>query len=50
LKIGLKYKYLNDIDFFPFPISKHDAIKHIKKSQKKLCVNKNFKGLKRLLK
>jgi hypothetical protein len=32
LKIGLKYEYLDDIEFFliPFPISNHDVIRHIK--------------------
>ncbi len=33
MKIGLKYEYLNDIQssiFFPFPISNHDVIRHIK--------------------
>jgi hypothetical protein len=37
LKTGLKYEYLDDIEskfFFPFPISNHDIIGHIKKSQK----------------
>jgi hypothetical protein len=36
LKTGLKYEYLDDIEsniFFPFPISNHDVIKHIKISQ-----------------
>jgi len=35
LKINSKYEYLDDIEnhFFPFPISKHDVIRHIKKSQ-----------------
>jgi len=48
LKIGLKYEYLDDIEhfFFPFPISNHDVIKHIKKSQKKVFKNNNFKILK----
>ncbi len=46
LKTSLKYEYLDDIEnniFFPFPISNHDAIRHIKKSQNKLFKNNYFK-------
>jgi len=42
LKIGLKYEYLDDIEKIlkiPFPISNHDAIKHIKYISKNLFLN-----------
>jgi hypothetical protein len=45
LKISLKYEYLNDIEifiFFPFPISNHDVIRHIKNTTKELFL-KMFK-------
>jgi len=45
----LKYEYLDDIEsniFFPFPISNHDVIGHIKNILEEII----FKHLKKLLK
>ncbi len=38
LKIGFKYEYLDYIEnnIFPFPISNHDAIRHIKNISKEI--------------
>jgi hypothetical protein len=49
LKIGLKYEYLDDIEsniLFQFPISNHDAIRHIKNITKDFFLNNNFQMLK----
>ncbi len=41
LKIGLKYEYSNDIEIFfifPYPISNHDVIRHIKNISKEIVL------------
>jgi hypothetical protein len=43
LKTNLKYEYLDDIEsniIFPFPISNHDVIRHIKNTTKYVFKNK----------
>jgi hypothetical protein len=35
---------------FPFPISNHDAIRHIKNITKEICLNNKFKMLKKAFK
>ncbi len=48
LKISLKYEYLDDVEFyfFPFPISNHDVIRHIKDISKEIIFKIIFKCLK----
>jgi hypothetical protein len=45
LKISIKYEYSDDIEsniFFPFPISNHDVIRHIKNIAKEIFLKSFF--------